>query len=82
MDVGADGAFQFPVRLPRLEPGFYYLQLFIRRDPEDIPYKTRIDGLEVPGEGTVCAAGLSQARPSLIAAPPPSLPLAAPPPPR
>jgi hypothetical protein len=57
MDIREDGKFEFPVRLPLLEPGCYYLPLSGRDNGATIPYHDRVEGVQVPGDGSLCAAG-------------------------
>ncbi|KAJ8603148.1 hypothetical protein CTAYLR_004565 [Chrysophaeum taylorii] len=56
--VFEDGAFSTKLRLEPLRPGTYYVQLFVRGDPESIPYAGEVEGVELPGPASAPATGL------------------------
>ncbi|GMI33972.1 hypothetical protein TeGR_g11894, partial [Tetraparma gracilis] len=44
------GEFQVPISFKTVPlPGEYYVQLFVRQDPDNIPYRAPTEGLDVPG---------------------------------
>jgi len=46
-----DGSFSIPISFDSVPlPGDYYVQVFLKDKPADIPYAEKEDGLEVPGE--------------------------------
>jgi hypothetical protein len=54
-----DGKFSVPISFSSVpEAGTYYVQIYLKDKPEDIPYAEKQDGLEVPGDGAFCATGL------------------------
>ncbi|GMH59272.1 hypothetical protein TrRE_jg2561, partial [Triparma retinervis] len=54
-----DGKFSVPISFDSVpEAGTYYVQIYLKDKPEDIPYAEKQDGLEVPGDGAFCATGL------------------------
>ena len=57
----ADGTFSAKLNVCgdlALRPGTYYVQLYLRGDVDSIPYGEKADGIEVPGDGSVCATGV------------------------
>jgi len=58
MTVQDDGSFEVPINLPKLEPGRYFIQLHLKKGRETIPYKSYVEGVNVPAEDTVCATGM------------------------
>mmetsp|Transcript_17132 Transcript_17132/g.44529 ORF Transcript_17132/g.44529 Transcript_17132/m.44529 type:complete len:938 (+) Transcript_17132:131-2944(+) len=60
IDYAGDGSFSITLNMSTLakQPtaGALYVQIFVKEDPDSIP-RDRVEGVEVPGEDTVCAAG-------------------------
>ena len=54
----ADGSFEIPISFDVVEEGQYYVMLYVREDPETIPYTEMAEGLAIPGEGFVEATGV------------------------
>ena len=54
-----DGSFKVPISFDSIPAaGSYYVQVFVKEKPGDIPYGEKEDGYDIPGEGAVCATGL------------------------
>ena len=67
-----DGTFSVPLVLPAAEgggdaprPGTYYLQLYVRGSPDEIPYEAKQDGVEVPGDAAIAATGVVLVAPDM-----------------
>lgn len=51
MEPLEDGIYEIPVPVTPIEPGTYYIQVLVRRDPGTIPYDVEpAGGLPLPGE--------------------------------
>jgi hypothetical protein len=66
-----DGSFEVPIAFDSVEEGQYYVMLYVREDPDTIPYDEMVEGIAIPGEGFVESTGimLSYEGPTLVRAP-------------
>lgn len=53
-----DGSFEFPINFDSLEKGQYYVMLYVREDPDTIPYGEMVEGIAIPGDGFVESTGV------------------------
>ena len=54
-----DGTFEVPISFDSLMTGSqYYVMLYVREDPDTIPYSEMAEGLAIPGEGFVESTGI------------------------